>query len=150
MAMLQWRQGFDPLQELERLQQEINTLFDTEQGEQNTGLFDRTVSPAIDVLETDEDFKVVCNLPGVEDKDIDVSVADNVLTIKGEKKQHNPDENAKVYRREDWSGSFQRTLSLPRSVDAEKIDAELKDGVLQLTMPKREEVKPRQIDVKVS
>ena len=150
MAMLQWRQGFDPLQELERLQQEINTLFDTEQGEQNTGLFDRTVSPAIDVLETDDDFKVVCNLPGVEDKDIDVSVADNVLTIKGEKKQHNPDENAKVYRREDWSGSFQRTLSLPRSVDAEKIDAELKDGVLQLTMPKREEVKPRQIDVKVS
>jgi HSP20 family protein len=150
MAMLQWRQGFDPLQELERLQQEINTLFDTEQGEQNTGLFDRTVSPAIDVLETDNDFKVVCNLPGVEDKDIDVSVADNVLTIKGEKKQHNPDENAKVYRREDWSGSFQRTLSLPRSVDAEKIDAELKDGVLQLTMPKREEVKPRQIDVKVS
>lgn len=150
MAMLQWRQGFDPLQELERLQQEINTLFDTEQGEQNTGLFDRTVSPAIDVLETDNDFKVVCNLPGVEDKDIDVSVADNVLTIKGEKKQHNPDENAKVYRREDWSGSFQRTLSLPRSVDAEKIDAELRDGVLQLTMPKREEVKPRQIDVKVS
>lgn len=151
MALVRFRDRFDPAQELDRLQGEINKLFDLDWDEgQNTGLFDRTISPAIDVVENDDAFTVYCNLPGVNEKDVDVSIADNVLTIKGEKQAYAKGEKTKVYRREDWNGSFQRTLSLPKGVDAEKIAAELKDGVLSVTLPKLEEVKPKQIKVSVN
>jgi HSP20 family protein len=151
MALVRFRDRFDPARELDRLQNEINQLFDLDwDNAGNTGLFERTVSPAIDVIEDNEGYTVYCNLPGVKDKDVDVTIADNVLTIKGEKQAYSPGEQAKVYRREDWSGSFQRTLALPRGVDAEKISAELKDGVLMVTLPKQEEVKPKQVKVNVS
>jgi HSP20 family protein len=83
-------------------------------------------------------------------KDLEVNIANNVLTIKGEKKDSREVKDAKVYRQESWFGSFQRTLSLPDIVDPDKIEAVMKDGVLKITLPKKEEVKPKQIAVKVS
>jgi HSP20 family protein len=115
-----------------------------------SGLFDRVKSPAIDVVEKDDAFVVTCDLPGVEMKDLEVNIANNVLTIKGEKKDSREVKDAKVYRQESWFGSFQRTLSLPDIVDPDKIEAVMKDGVLKITLPKKEEVKPKQIAVKVS
>jgi HSP20 family protein len=149
MNLTSWRRGLDPVGELDRLQNEINRLFEYDQGA-NGGLFDRAVSPALDVVEGEDNFTVYMDLPGVEENDVDVSIASNVLTIKGTKKLPELRENVKLYRREEWEGSFQRTLSLPHSVDTAKVQAELKSGVLVVTLPKREEVKPRQIKVDVS
>lgn len=149
MNLTSWRRGLDPVGELDRLQSEINRLFDYDYGT-NGGLLDREVSPALDVVEDENNFSVYMDLPGVEEKDVDVSIASNVLTVKGTKKLPELGENVKLYRQEEWEGSFQRTLSLPHSVDTQKVQAQLKNGVLVVTLPKREEVKPRQIKVDVS
>ncbi len=91
------------------------------------------------------------DLPGVEMKDIEVSIASNVLTVKGEKKEpgvKSPSGERRYYRREIWTGSFQRTLTLPTSVDPDRANAEFKNGVLVLTIGKRPELRPRQIAVR--
>jgi HSP20 family protein len=94
--------------------------------ETSHGLFNRPVSPAIDIVKSADVFKVVCELPGIDLKDIDVSITSNVLTIKGEKKVEKEEKKGKYYRKKSRSGSFQRTLSLLTSADAEKVAAELK------------------------
>lgn len=140
---------WDPVGELDRIRQEIDQMFDAPaNGLFNQGLFDRDFSPSLDVVENQDDYTVTVDLPGVNKKDLDISVADNVLTIKGEKHESN-ENKGKVYRKETWSGSFQRTISLPRGVDTGKIDARMEDGVLVVSLPKREEAKPRQIAVSV-
>ncbi len=150
MDLIKWKPNelFDPIAEFDRIREEFDRLFGMEP--MITGLFDRVKSPAIDLVENDDSFVVTCDLPGVDLKDLEVSIANNVLTIKGEKKDTREVKDAKVYRQESWFGSFQRTLSLPNSVDQEKIEAVMKDGVLKVTLPKKEEVKPKQIAVKVS
>jgi len=136
----------DPAQGLDRLQREINRLFDFPRSVESRGLFDRTVSPAVDVVETADTFVVQVDLPGIDAKDIDISVAGNVLTLKGERKARG--HSGEIYRKETWEGSFQRTLSLPATVDPDKVAASFKDGVLGITIGKREEARPRRIAVK--
>ena len=151
MNLIKWKNNdiFDPISEFDRLQQEINKLFDFERTPLNTGLFERRFSPAIDILETEEEFKITCDLPGVEEKDLDLSLAGNVLTLKGSKEEAKESKEAKVYRRETWSGNFQRTVSLPETIDPDTIQAELKNGLLTLRIKKRDEVKPKQIPIKI-
>jgi HSP20 family protein len=152
MAIVKWKRDglLDPVSELTRLQDEINRLFDLDFAPISNGLFDRRVSPPVDITESDEEFTVTCDLPGVDQKNLDISIAGNVLTIKGEKKGVDTEKDRRVFKRETWSGTFQRTLSLPETVDTEKIDATMKDGVLTISFPRREEVKPRQISIKLS
>lgn len=140
---------FDPISEFDRLQQEINKLFDFERTPLNTGLFESRFSPAVDITELGEEFRVTCDLPGVEEKNLDLTLAGNVLTIKGSKEETKELEKAKVYRRETWSGSFQRTIALPETIDPDKVQAELKNGLLTLKIKKKEEVKPKQIPIKI-
>ena len=141
--------SWDAMGELERIRQEIDEMFDPPARRLFTeGLFERDFSPALDVVEHQDSFSVDVDLPGVDKKDLDISVANNVLTIKGEKRE-STESKGKVYRKETWSGSFQRTISLPRGVDTGKIDARMHDGVLSVTLPKMEEAKPRQIAVSV-
>ncbi len=151
MAITRWRRGglVDPIAEMEQLQREINSLFDFNSDESVTGLFDRSTAPAMDVEETIDEFLVTCDLPGVDQKDIDLSIANNILTIKGHKNPRLSKGGGRVYRDEIWSGDFQRTLSLPNAADPDKISAELRNGVLTVRLPKREEVKPKQITVSV-
>lgn len=151
MDVVRWKKNgmLDPVGQFDQLQDEINRLFDFDRFDSGSGLFDRTMSPALDVIERDDDFVISCDLPGVVEKDVDVSIAENVLTIKGEKAQTRELKERKVYRRESWAGTFQRTLSLPKGVNPDGISALLSNGVLTITLPKREEVKPRQISVKV-
>ena len=150
MAIIRWRDNvWDPADEMQRIQSSINDLFDFPRFPTRRGLFDRAMSPAVDVTENDDGYAVSCDLPGVKQKDISISIASNVLTIKGEKKEELKKEGRKIFRKETWEGSFQRTISLPAEVDSSKVEAELKDGVLTITLPKREEVKPRQIELKV-
>ena len=140
---------YDPWESMKTLQNEINDLFRNDRIPSTTGLFDRSVTPAIDFIEGENEFTVTCELPGLEEKDIDVSIASNVLTVKGTKNTDYENKRGKYYKKETWTGSFQRTLALPQTVDSEKISAQLKNGILQIRLPKNEELKPRQITVDV-
>jgi HSP20 family protein len=150
MAMIRWSNDlYNPFSEFDQLQDQVNKLFNGARGFESRGLFDRTVSPAVDVTEDKDGFTVYCDLPGISNEELDINVAKDILTIKGEKKEsHKKDKEAKTYRKETWEGKFQRTLALPASVDTDKTDATLKNGILTIRLPKREEVKPKQITVK--
>jgi len=150
MYPARWRKNdlLDPMGEFERLQDEINNLFDWNYPE-NRGLFDRSISPVVDVVENENEIILVCDLPGVDKNDLDLTITRNVMTIKGEKKGREKSEGDTMFRKETWSGAFQRTISLPESVDPEKINASMRDGVLTVKIAKREEVRPRQISVNV-
>lgn len=146
MTKTRWNDR-DPRSLMEQLEREIRTGADP--AGHSRGLFDRTSSPKIDVVEYADSFGVYCDLPGVGLEDLDVTVADNVLTLKGEKRAPATGDGQQVYRCETWTGAFQRTLSLPSTVDSAKIEATLTNGLLVVTLPKREEVKPRQVHVSV-
>lgn len=142
--------NYDSWSDLRSLQNEINDLFDTDRYPAATGLFDRRVSPAMDVFEDENEYRISCELPGLEKEDVEITIASNVLTIKGIKKEEKEAGNGSYYKKETWSGSFQRTLPLPVSVSLDKINAELKNGILNVMLPKKDEAKPRQISVNIN
>ena len=149
MALIRWRdRDLEPVGTFDWLQRQINDLFDYPRFPEMQGLFDRTISPAVDVVEHPDRFTVECDLPGIDQKDIDLSIGAGVLTIKGEKKDEKVADKTKVYRKETWEGSFQRTISLPTTVDADKVEATYRDGVLRVILPKRDEAKTRRIALK--
>jgi HSP20 family protein len=106
-------------------------------------------TPALDMHEGKDKLIVRAELPGMKREDIDVSLHDGSLSISGERKSEEKHECAEVYRAERFVGRFQRTVSLPAPVAADKVKAQYKDGVLTITLPKTEEAKPKQIDVQV-
>jgi HSP20 family protein len=112
----------------------------------------RDVVPNVDVTEDEKGFNVTVELPGMDEKDVAVSVADRVLTIRGEKKEEKEKKDKDVYRRERAYGSFRRVMELPADVDAEKIDASFKKGVLTIALPKSKEAqaKVKHIPVKAA
>lgn len=148
MNLVRRDNAYRPLDEFDRLREEINQLFDLGSETGARGLFDRSVSPPVDLVETEEGFLVTCDLPGVDQKNLDVSITNNVLTIRGEKRheKHAGGEETS-YRREIWSGSFQRTISLPSTANADDVEAGMKNGVLSIRIGKREEARPRRIAV---
>ena len=150
MDLMRWGTGIaDPGRSLDRLQREINTLFDFFPGiDETRGLFDRMVSPPVDLIEANDGFRLRADLPGIKLADIDISIASNVLTLKGQRKAAAG--SGSVYRKESWEGSFQRTIALPATVDSDKIEASFRDGVLEVSIPKREEAKPKRITVKTN
>lgn len=93
-------------------------------------------SPRVDVTENEKEVRITAELPGLEEKDIDVSLSNDVLTISGEKKTEKEDRSDNYYRMERSYGSFQRSIPLPTEVDTDKCDATFKNGVLQITLPK--------------
>jgi HSP20 family protein len=105
--------------------------------------------PAVDIHETKDSFEVTADLPGFDAKDVDVSVQENTLTIRGERKREDIQDNETVHRVEREYGVFERSFTLPRSADSEKIQAKYKDGVLALTVPIREEAKPKSLKISV-
>lgn len=106
--------------------------------------------PQVDVTETDKEIKVCAEIPGVNPKDIDVSVEDGTLTIKGEKKYDREENEKGQYRMERSYGAFERTIALPGEVDESKAKAEFKKGVLKLTLPKRPGAAPRRKKIPVT
>ena len=108
----------------------------------------RGFAPAIDVRETGDTLTVTVELPGVTKDEIDVNIHNNVLTIEGEKRQEEVTDEENYHRVERRYGRFERSLQLPEYVDAETVDASFKDGVLTLTMTKKEEIRPKSIEVK--
>ena len=106
-------------------------------------------APAMDVREDKDNFYIEAELPGLKKEEIQLEYSNNVLMIKGERKFEKKEENANYHFVERSYGSFYRSLSLPRTVDGEKIAAEYKDGLLRITIPKKEEVKPKKVEIKL-
>jgi len=145
MAMMtRW----EPFRDLARLQDEVSRLIDT------GGLYRSGESmgwtPACDIYEDEEAVSLKFELAGVDPKDVDVRFENGVLTVKGERKLEKEEKRENYHRVERSYGTFTRSFSLPGSLDAEKIKAETKHGVLTITLPKKPEAKPRAIQVKVS
>jgi len=136
------------------LQRDINRVFsdfftDVETRPLGQWVTGRLV-PSMDIAETDKAFEVKAELPGMDEKDVEITIADGLLTIKGEKKDETEEKDKSFHRVERSYGSFQRTLSLPANVDEEKISADFAKGVLEVTLPKsREAAKgPKKIGIK--
>ncbi|MFQ5963360.1 MAG: Hsp20/alpha crystallin family protein [Candidatus Scalinduaceae bacterium] len=129
------------------LQKEMNRLFEDFFGREDA-LHARHY-PLLDVSETNDNIIVKAELPGVDPKAVDISIAGDNLTIRGEKKEEKEEKGKHFHRIERSSGSFSRTINLPASVDSNKVQAEYKDGILKINLPKKEETKAKKIEVKV-
>ena len=116
----------------------------------NEGDFMGAWSPAVDIYDKGGEVVIHAEIPGIKKDDIDVRVENNVLTIRGKKERKEEVKDEGYVRTERTYGSFSRSFSLPTTVALDKIQADYKDGVLTLSIPKSEEAKPRQIEVKVS
>ncbi len=106
--------------------------------------------PSLDVEENKDEFKVIVELPGVSKDDVNITFQDDTLTIEGERKKEDEKKDVDYHRVERRYGKFSRSFKLPTHIDANKIDASFKDGLLTIQLPKAEEVKPKQINVKVA
>ncbi len=136
---------------LSTLRDEIDRLFEEPLSElARTSQLLGGWAPPVDLHEDKDNFVVKVELPGMRKEDIEASLHDGTLSISGERKSEERFENAEVYRSERFFGRFQRIITLPAAVAADKINAQYKDGVLTVTLPKAEEAKPKQIDVQVN
>lgn len=138
---------FDPFAGLTRWSENLDQFFNdfrTADGAGETAL----LSPAIDVAENESALTVTAELPGLERRDIDLSVKDGVLMLRGEKKVEEESKDRKFHRIERRYGSFYRALALPDTVDPDGVEAAFKNGVLTVTLPKRPETKPRNIAIR--
>lgn len=147
MAITRWR----PFRDLVSLQDEMNRLFDDffarplARPEWTEGVW----SPSVDLSETKDNVVIKAEIPGMTKDDVKISIQDNVITLKGEKKQEKEEKDANYHRIERSYGSFCRSFTLPTAIKANKIKATYKDGILNVTLPKTEEVKPKEITINV-
>ena len=107
-------------------------------------------TPAVDILEKGDDLVIRAEVPGIERDAIEVKLEDNTLILSGERVRETEADDTRAYRRERVYGSFVRSFRLPKTVDATRISATYKNGILEITIPKAEEAKPRKIDIKVA
>lgn len=124
------------------LQRRMNSLFDDFFGRSSSDLwsgFGNAFAPQIDLSETDTEVRISAELPGLEEKDVEVTLSDNRLTIKGEKKEEQEEEKGDYYHSERSYGYFERSVQLPQGVDADKAKAKFKKGVLKVAIPKKPE-----------
>jgi HSP20 family protein len=137
----------DPFRELDQLQRRMSRLFQNAFGRE-PGPWQGGVYPLVNISESQDHFQIRAELPGVKPEDLDITIKDNSLVLRGERKIPEEDKNANYHRRERESGFFRRVVRLPSPIDANKVEAACKDGILTVTLAKPEEVKPRQIQVK--
>jgi HSP20 family protein len=149
MTLTKW----DPFKDLITLQDRMNRLFDESVRNVRPGdeaLSSAIWSPAVDIYETEDEVVVKAELPEVNQKDIDIQIENNTLILRGERKFNKETKKENFHRIERAYGAFSRSFTLPSSIDQERISADYKDGILKISMPKREETKPKQIKVAVS
>jgi HSP20 family protein len=148
MAVVRW----DPFRDLETLQSRMNRVFSdallrargTEEG-----LLEGAWRPAVDIFEDEGNFVVKAEVPEIDPQNIDIRVEENVLTLKGERKVAREEKKENYHLMERSYGAFQRSFTLPASIDRERIKAAYDKGVLTITLPKREEQKPKQVKIEV-
>ena len=134
---------WDPIRELERFQHELDHLFTGPSG---------TVHqyPSVNVWTTENEAYLTAELPGMEASDLDISVLGQKVTLSGKRQPREMNENERLHRRERLSGTFTRTLQMPFRVDAEKVGAQLENGVLTVTLPRAEDDKPKKISIQIA
>ncbi|MDI6767261.1 MAG: Hsp20/alpha crystallin family protein [Bacteroidota bacterium] len=145
MTLIRW----SPLTEFAHRQKEIDRMCNCFHNDTLAEDVAKTLLPAVDIVERENDFNIRVELPGVDKKDVKITVQNDVLTIKGEKKQEDEKKSDNYYQVERCYGTFQRSFTLPTSVASDKIDASYNNGVLTVSIPKLEEAKPKEIEVKV-
>src|ERR1700679_3855238 len=141
---------FQPFREVSTLQDRINRVFrESYTGGQDEALTTSTFAPAVDVYEDEHKVALKIEVPGIDEKDIDVQVENNILTVHGERKIEKEEKEENYRRVERHYGSFTRTFTLPQTVDTEKVAATYDKGVLKIALPKKAEAKPKQIKVNI-
>lgn len=145
MAIIRW----DPFRDMVSLREKMNRLFEdvfTGRGDDKE-LASSTWAPAVDIFETENELVMSAEIPGIDEKDIEIKLEDNTLTLKGERKFEKETREENYHRIERSYGSFYRAFTLPNSVDVDKIHAEHENGILKITLPKRQELKPRNVKI---
>jgi HSP20 family protein len=149
MALVRWknRGELTPFSALRDLESQFGRMFeDMWEG----GAAGRMWTPAIDLSETDDGYILEADVPGMKKDDLELVVVDNLVTIKGERKHQSEARREGYHRFERQYGSFQRTFEIPGGFKADAVNATFENGVLKVTLPKREEAKPKQIEVKIN
>ena len=141
---------YEPWNIFDKFQEELNRVGMGRNIEEsdNSNIVTSHWRPAVDIKEEENRFVIIADLPGVDPKDIEITMEDGVLTIRGERLEESKEEKEGYKRVERLSGTFYRRFSLPDSADADKIEAKGKNGVLEITLPKHEKLQPRKITVK--
>lgn len=146
MAITKW----DPFRDIMVLRDRMNRLFEdlvSSPKFEESDIIQSTWSPAVDIYETENELVLTAELPGVEEKDVEIKVEDNTLSLRGERKFEKETREENYHRIERAYGSFYRSFSLPNYVDQEKISAEYENGLLKVHLPKKPEVKPRKVKI---
>jgi HSP20 family protein len=148
MSVSRW----DPFQDLLAIQDEMNQLFGRAVGQgsgrSQSQAGERMWAPALDISERKDAYVVTVEVPGIKADDLDITLEDGLLTIKGERRFTQESSEQQFHRVERRYGSFRRSITLPSQVQAEQIEASFEDGVLEVTVPKAEEAKPKKITVR--
>jgi HSP20 family protein len=145
-AITRW----DAFHNLSTLQEQVNRLFEGSSPRRSDQSALTTWAPAVDIYETENELVLKADLPDVNEKDLDIRIESNTLTIKGERKFEEKVKEDNYLRVERTYGSFSRSFSLPSTVDSGSIKADYKNGVLTVELPKRAESKPRQVKINVT
>jgi HSP20 family protein len=145
MAIIRW----DPFRDLVTIRDKMNRLFEdavTQRGEEKE-LVASSWAPAVDIYEDESQLVLTAEIPGLSEKDVEIKIEDNVLSIQGERKLEKETREENYHRIERAYGSFYRSFTLPNYVDEDKIRAEHENGVVKITMPKKAELKPRKVKI---
>ncbi len=145
MAIIRW----DPVRDMVTLREKMNRMFEdafTGKGE-DKDLVTSSWAPAVDIYETESEIVMTAEIPGIDEKDIEIKIEDNTLTLRGERKFSKETKEENYHRLERSYGAFYRAFTLPNSVDTDNIHAEHENGILRVTMPKKQELKPRTVKI---
>jgi len=148
MALVRW----DPFRDIITLRERMDKMFEDSLARfrmPEEATMPTFWSPSVDIYETDENIVLKAELPGVDKKEVSVEVKDNTLILKGERKREKEVKEENYHRVERSFGTFMRSFSLPVTVKQDQVKAKFKDGVLEVTLPKAEEAKPKQVKVEV-
>lgn len=146
MAIIRW----DPFRDLVTLRERMNRLFEeavTSSRGEDKDLVASTWSPSVDIYENEHNLILTAELPGIEEKDIEIKIEDNTLTLKGERNFEKETKEENYHRVERAYGSFYRSFTLPHYVDEDNIEAAHENGILRISMPKKPELKPRKVKI---
>jgi len=145
-TLVPWRSTLP--QPLDMFRREVDSLFDQFLGSDGGWSMPLSFQPSLNLAETEQGYEVTAELPGLKPEDFNVELKDGELWISGEKKEEHEEKGKNYHRVESRFGQFRRSIRLPHAVDSEKVDAEYKDGILRIHVPKSESAKPRRIEVK--
>ncbi len=145
MAIIRW----DPYRDLITLREKMNRLFEEPYGSRpdDRDLISSTWTPSVDIYEKENNLTLCAELPGIKEDDIEIRIEDNTLTLKGERNFEKETKEENYHRIERAYGTFQRSFTLPHYIDQDKIKAEHEDGILKIVMPKKSELKPRNVKI---